>query len=29
MSVDSRISTGFRALGSRHGLALRDLAERI
>lgn len=29
MAADSRISAGFLALGSRHGQALRDLAERV
>lgn len=29
MAADARISAGFRAIGSRHGQALRDLAERV
>jgi hypothetical protein len=29
MAEDSRISVGFRVLGSRHGQALRDLAEQV
>ncbi len=29
MAADARISAGFRALGSHHGQALRDLAERV